>query len=145
MNLKKIIIIIFSISFVILIATIVAFSFKKNYLEELNYEELKNKIGNKENFILYIGNKSCSHCKKFEPKFKKIISEYKIIVYKIDTATLTNDQYQELIVSNVGSVGTPTVTFFVEGEDQGSYHRINGEVSEDKVIEKLKDDGYIKD
>lgn len=145
MNFKKIVIIISSILFLILITTIIAFSFKKNYLEELNYETLKNKIESKENFILYIGNKSCSHCKKFEPKFKNIINKYKITVYKIDTATLTNDQYRELIVSNVGSVGTPTVTFFIDGKDQGSYHRINGEVSEEKVIQKLKSNGYIKD
>lgn len=130
--------------FVILSLFFTGCSYQKSYLEQVDYETLKTKMGNHDNFILYVGNKSCSHCKSFEPKFKKIIETYKVKAYKIDTATLTVDEYTafgELI----GIMGTPTTIFIYNGTERSIANRINGDLSEEKIISKLKINGYIKD
>ncbi len=145
MNLKKATTMLLLFSLVFLVIALTGCNYTKEYLNQINYEELKNKIDNKEDFILYIGNKSCSHCKDFEPKLKSVANEYKIAICKIDTATLTTDEYKEIIVGYIGEVGTPTVVFFEKGIELGSYSRIDGDVSKDKIIDKLKDNEYIKD
>jgi thiol-disulfide isomerase/thioredoxin len=145
MNLKKATTILLLSSIIVLVIAITGCSQSREYLIQISYNDLKAKIENKDDFALLISNKSCSHCKAFEPKFKIILNKYKVNIYKVDTATLTTDQYQEIIVGNVGEVGTPTIVFFEDGIEKGSYSRIEGDVSEDKVIDKLKDNGYIKD
>jgi thiol-disulfide isomerase/thioredoxin len=145
MDLKKATTILLLSSLIILVIAITGCSQSKEYLIRINYNELKSRIESKNDFALLISNKSCSHCKAFEPKFKDILNKYKVTVYKMDTATLTTDEYQEVIVGYVGEVGTPTVAFFEDGIEKGSYSRIEGDVSRDKVIDKLKDNGYIKD
>jgi predicted bacteriocin transport accessory protein len=145
MNLKKATTIMLASSLILLVIMLAGCNSKKEYLKQIYYDDLKSKIENKESFALYIGNKSCPHCQDFEPKFRSVINEYKVTVFKMDTATLTTDEYQELIVGNVGEVGTPTVVFFEKGVEKGTYSRIDGDVSKNKVIDKLKDNGYIKD
>ena len=145
MSLKTATSIVLLCSLVFLVIALTSCSYTKEYLQKIDYSALKNKISNNENFVLYISNKSCTHCKTFEPKFRKIINKYKFTAYKIDTAALTVDQYNEIIIGYIGEVGTPTVSFFEKGEDKGSYSRINGDVSDDKIIEKLKANDYIKD
>lgn len=145
MNLKKATTILLLTSLIVLVMAITGCNQSKKYLIQINYDDLKNKIENKDNFALLISNKSCSHCKAFEPKFINILNEYKVTIYKMDTATLTTDEYQEIIVGYIGEVGTPTVAFFEKGVEKGSYSRIEGDVNKDKVINKLKDNGYIKD
>jgi predicted bacteriocin transport accessory protein len=145
MSLKKATTIMLLSSLILLVMVLTGCNSTKEYLSQIYYNDLKNKIENKESFALYIGNKSCLHCKDFEPKFRGVVNEYKVTVFKIDTATLTTDEYQEVIVGNIGEVGTPTVVFFEKGVEKGTYSRIDGDVSKDKVIDKLKDNGYIKD
>lgn len=144
MNLKKSTSILLLVSFAFLALALAGCTYSKEYLIDLKYSELKEKISNEDDFILYIGNKSCTHCIAFEPKFRSVINEYEVTAFKIDTATLTTDEYKEF-QGFVGEVSTPRVEFFYKGVESGTANRINGNVSENKVIEKLKANEYIKD
>lgn len=131
-------------SFLMILLFITGCNATTEYVSDISYKSIKNMVAEKEDFILYVGNKSCPHCKIFEPKFRKVVNEQKIKAYKLDTATLTNDEYNEF-VGLVGSLGTPTVLFFYNGEESGTANRIDGDVSEQKIIDRLKANEYIKD
>jgi predicted bacteriocin transport accessory protein len=144
MNLKKATTIVLFCSFILLLIVLTGCNNTNEYLEQIDFKTLKSKMDNNDNFILYVANKSCSHCKTFEPKFKSIINKYKITAYKLDTATITTDEYNEFL-GIVGDIGTPTIFFFYDGDESGTTNRIEGDVSETKVIERLKSNKYIKD
>ena len=40
--------------------------------------------------------------------------------------------------------GTPTTVFFIDGEEKSAVSRINGDASTEKIIKKLKSNGFIK-
>lgn len=113
-------------------------------LKEISYLELKNMVELKDDFILYISNKYCTYCKVFEPKLNAVAKQYKLSIYKVDTATFTSDENNEF-KDLVGSVGTPTVVFIYDGVESGTNNRISGNVSVDKITERLKANEYIKD
>ncbi|HHT38774.1 MAG TPA: thioredoxin family protein [Mollicutes bacterium] len=144
MNFKKIAIMLFVFSLIVLLIVFTNWNKNNEYLKDVTYSEIKNKVENKESFVLYIGNEFCSYCKLFEPKLRAVANEYKLVIYKIDTATMTTDENQEF-KGLVGSVGTPTVVFFYDGVESGTSNRMNGNISKDKIIDKLKINDYIKD
>lgn len=145
-NKKEIIII--AILSIIVIAFIIAVAIKgvdsNKYLINISYEELKEKLDKEESFVLYIGRKGCSACEAFNPKFKKIINEYKITTYYLDLATYEDNEI-DYVQKNISFTGTPTVVFIVDGKDSlNNNTKIVGNVSEQKIIEKLKNREYIK-
>jgi len=127
---------------------IILFAFINNikyaYLKEISYSDLNSMIEEEKDFILYISNEYCTYCKLFEPKLNSVANKYKLLIYKIDTATLTTDENKNF-KSTVGNVATPTVVFFYEGVESGSSNRIEGNVSTQKIIDRLKANDYIKD
>lgn len=147
MNNKKGLIVIITL-FVIVLAFILVLVFKninkENYLIDISYNELKEKIDNEETFVLYIGKEGCSACEDFNPKFKSIINKYKIKTYYLDLAKYS-DEEEKYVVKNISFSGTPTVLFMINGKDSlNSDTKIVGNISEDKIITKLKNRGYIK-
>lgn len=144
MKAKKYILILALCLFIILVITLITYNYTNNYLKQINYSTFKDKIKNTESFILYVGNKSCTYCQKFQPTLENVVNEYKVFVYKIDTATLTTDEYDEF-TDLLGNISTPTVLFFYDGEESGIINRINGNVSKEVVINKFKINKYIKD
>lgn len=117
---------------------------KKDYLVDINYTELKEKMDNKETFIVYIGKEGCSACEGFNPKFKSIINKYKIKTYYVDLSKYSNEE-QQFIVQNISFTGTPTVAFIIDGKDNlNNDTKIVGNVPENIIITKLKNRGYIK-
>jgi predicted bacteriocin transport accessory protein len=144
MNLKKATTVLLLCTFAFLVIVLTGCNYTNEYLNQIDYKMVTDKINNKDTFILYVGNKSCSHCKDFEPKLVDVINQYKVTVYKLDTATMTNDEYNEFI-GMVGQPGTPQVLFFYDGSETGIANRINGDVDKDRIISKLKTNGYIKD
>ena len=115
------------------------------YLIDISYKELVKKIENKESFILYVGKEGCSACETFNPKFKNVINKYKVTAYYLDLAKYS-DEEKEYVVDNVSFKGTPTVVFMEKGKDSLSSDTkiVGANISEDKIIEKLKNRGYIK-
>lgn len=114
---------------------------KEGYLLELNLNKLKEKIENKETFVLCISKTTCSHCNDYKPKLKSIASEYNIDIYYIDVDKYDEEEFSNLI-SFDGS--TPTTIFIKNGDEETTSNRINGDVSKSKIIDKLKSNDFIK-
>ena len=97
---KKIIVIIASI---LVVAGLIIYCFIHSYdsnLIEINYNELKEKIDNKEDFVLCVSRTTCSHCQDYKPKLKKVGYKYKIDIYYIDVDLLNDDELKILLRRN---------------------------------------------
>ena len=93
---KKIIVIIASI---LVVAGIIIYCFIHSYdsnLIEINYNDLKEKIDNKEDFVLCVSRTTCIHCQDYKPKLKKVGYKYKIDIYYIDVDLLNDDEKAQL-------------------------------------------------
>lgn len=112
-------------------------------LIELNYNELKSKIENKEDFVVCISRTTCSHCNNYKPKLRNVANKYKINIYytDIDKYTKTDLEKFNNLISFDG--GTPVTIFIKKGEEKTTATRIEGDVSTDKIIDKLKKNGFI--
>ena len=144
MNFKKIAIMLFVFSLIVLLIVFTNWNKNNEYLKDVTYSKLKTKLKIKKVLFCILEIEFCSYCKLFEPKLRAVANEYKLVIYKIDTATMTTDENQEF-KGLVGSVGTPTVVFFYDGVESGTSNRMNGNISKDKIIDKLKINDYIKD
>ena len=112
----------------------------KGDLIELSYNDVKEKIDNKENFVLCISRTTCSHCADFKPKLKEVAKDNNIDIYYIDVDKYDEEEFSNLI-SFDGS--TPTTIFIKNGEEETTSNRINGDTSKSKIIDKLKSNGFI--
>ena len=64
MSIKKKVIIIVSVCLVILIGGLVADKIlSRSYLVELGYDEVLEKVENKESFVILFSQTTCNHCK----------------------------------------------------------------------------------
>ena len=113
-------------------------------VKEINYKEFNNLIKERESFILYIGSATCSNCIEFEPKFEGVIEENNISnTYYIDLDEFSNED-KKSFNKVVNITVTPTVVFITNGEEESGFNRINGNVSKEKIITRLKSNDYIK-
>lgn len=143
MKVKKKVIILVSICVVILIGAIIMDNiYGKSYLKEIKYDELVKKIEDKEDLVLLISQTTCSHCISYKPKLKNVANEYELTIYYIDVDLLDNDELEGL-KSYVSFSSTPTTVFLKEGTETTVATRINGDSSEEKIIKKLKSNGFI--
>ena len=142
---KKAIIIVAIVCVLLLIGAVIADKMlSKSYLEEIKYDKLVEKIEKKDSFILLLSQTECSHCLAFKPKLEQVANEFKIHMYYLETDLLDEDAYAEL-KKKFSFSGTPTTVFVVNGEETSAATRINGEVSREKIINKLKSNGFIDD
>lgn len=118
----------------------------KTYFEEITTNNLIKKIENKEDIILCITRTTCSHCVDYKPKLEKIAKEYKQEIYFIEIDLLKEEEIKSLekYISIGDNFSTPTTIFIKKGEEKTTAKRLIGDVSESKVIEKLKSNGFIK-
>lgn len=143
MKSRKRIIILFSVCLVILIGAVIADHFlSKSYLQEVKYKEVMEKIDNKESFVLLLSQTTCSHCMDFKPKLEKVANKYKVNIYYIEVNLFDEDETKEF-KSKFSFDGTPTTIFIINGEEKTAANRINGDVSTEKIIIKLKSNGFI--
>lgn len=143
MNKKSFIISICSLILIILFILLFNY-YSRPRLYELDVNQVKDKIDNKESFILCISATNCSHCKKYKPKLEDISKEYRMDIYYIDFDKYS-DKEQELFRNYISfDGGTPVTLFIKNGEEETTVNRINGNVSKDKIISKFKSNGFIK-
>ena len=117
---------------------------QKSNVVSIKFSELKEKIENKDDFVLVITQEGCSHCKNYAPTIKKVSNKYDIKIYDLDLTKLSDEEKKELVtIANVS--GTPTTIFFKDGEEKSTLDRLSGAVSESKLVSKLKKLGYIGD
>ena len=94
-------------------------------------------------FILVVTRTDCSHCAVYKPKLKQVLKDYNIIGYEIATDKLsTKDKSAFNDIANVS--GTPTTIFIVNGEEETTTNRLVGDVPTERIISRLKSQGYIK-
>ena len=101
-------------------------------------------IENKEDFILCMGSGTCSACGAYEITFNDIIKEYNVDVKYIDISKLS-DEEEGSLTSKFPISGTPTTVFITDGEEEDTHNRIDGNARNSKIVEKFKENGYIKD
>lgn len=132
-------------SLILIILFVIAFNYySRPRLYELDVNQVKEKIDDKESFILCISATYCSHCKEYKPKLEDISKEYRMDIYYIDFDKYS-DKEQELFRNYVSfDGGTPVTLFIKNGEEETTVNRINGNVSKDKIISKFKSNGFIK-
>jgi len=136
----------FIISGIIIIAllTVLIYNFtKKDYLTKLNYLQFFEKWENNESFALVISQTQCKFCAKYLPKIKNIANKYELEIFYVETDEFTADESSAF--SNLLSyTGTPTTIFITNGEETSKATRINGNATEEKIINKFKVNGFIK-
>ena len=115
----------------------------RSYLREIKYNQVEKKIENKESFVLLLSQTTCSHCKDFKPKLARVANKYKVTIYYLETDLLNEEDSTEL-KSYFNFEGTPTTIFVIKGEEKTAATRITGDVTEEKIINKLKSNGFIK-
>jgi len=130
--------------FICLLGVLTITSCSNTNLEKVDYDKFSDLIENKETFVLYIGSTSCHNCTEFSPKLESVVNKYDIKNVKyVEIDNLDEDDRKEFNkIINVS--GTPTVAFIEDGEEKSMTNRINGNVSEDKIIARFKSNGYIE-
>lgn len=136
------IIVIITIIIIALIAINILTNSKEGKLISLDYNEIKEKVKNKEDFILIVSQSTCSHCVEYKPILERIANKNKINIYYIDYDK--SDNKEEFLEEFDLDGSTPITLFFNEGKEKSILNRINGTVSEKKALEKFKKMGFIK-
>lgn len=144
MKKKKYLIIGIILLVIIITGIILSIDKNDNNFIKLTYNEIFEKVNNKEDFVLCVSASECSHCMSYKPKLKKISNKYNIKIYYTDVDTLTKEEYSEFKDKFSFDGSTPTTIFFKEGEEKTTATRIEGDISMDKTIDKLKKNGFIK-
>ncbi|MDO4369184.1 MAG: thioredoxin family protein [bacterium] len=139
---KYIGLIIFGLIIAILIVVALVFSEDESkYIKEISMNEVTSKLEKKKDFILYIKQTDCEHCKEFTPRLISVLKEKNLKVYALNLTNLSKDE--EKVYEKTFEVdGTPTVLFFKDGEEQ--MIRIEGEQTKAKIESKIKSAGFIK-
>ena len=142
-NLVIVLVVILIIGVILFI--VLANNSKQEYVKTINISELKEKVNNKEKFILVVTQEGCTHCKAYIPTLNKIGREHNITFYEIDEKKWSEDdtKYFKSLANFDGS--TPTTFFFENGEEKSTLNRIEGNAQEYKVIDRLKSMGYINE
>ena len=141
---KKRALILGGVCLLVLVGAIIAdLVLSRSYLKEIKYDELMEKVEKKESFVVLFSQTTCTHCMDYKPKLEKVANKYRTHVYYIETDLLSEDEQKEL-KEHFNFSGTPTTVFVTKGEEKTAATRINGDVSEEKIISKLKSNGYIK-
>ncbi len=115
----------------------------KDYLIELKYDEVMEKVDKKESFVLLFSQTTCSHCAQYKPKLSQVAKDYKINIYYLEVDLLKDKQEKEL-KKHFSYNSTPVTLFITDGDEVTAATRIVGDVTKDKIISKLKSNGYIK-
>lgn len=118
------------------------FSMNDN-LVRLSYDEIMEKIDNKESFILCISRTTCSHCNVYKPKLRKVANKYDIKIYYTDVDKYSKNDLKDFNSKISFDGGTPTTLFIKNGEEKTTATRIEGDVSIEKIVDKLKKNGFI--
>lgn len=141
---KKKYLLIVSILIVILGIIIGYFLFSMNdNLVKLSYDEIMEKIDNNESFVLCISRTTCSHCNVYKPKLRKVANKYDIKIYYTDVDKYSKDDLKNFNSKISFDGGTPTTLFIKDGEEKTTATRIEGDVSIEKIVDKLKKNGFI--
>ena len=112
--------------------------------DEISYKKLNSMLNKKENFILFIGSSTCSACSSYKITLNKVVKKYGVDIKYIDLSKLSAKE-KGAVTGKFPISGTPATLFIVKGEEKDTYNRIDGNVRYSKIVEKLKENGYVKE
>lgn len=131
------------IIFIVIIAVLVVLALLPNdedkYLKDITVNEIVDKIDKKDDFILYVKQTDCEHCKTFTPRFASVLKDYKQDAYVLNITDLS-DEDSKTFGKLIEVDGTPTVLFYKNGEK--SMITIEGEQTVDNIKSKMKSAGF---
>lgn len=144
-NIKKRVIILCIICFIVLVGALVADKIlSKPHLIKLEYAEVMEKIENKESFILVVSQTTCPHCSEYKPVISKVLKDNDLIAYYVEFDTFSDDEKKEFN-SIINFDSTPVTVFLKNGEETTAATRIVGAKNEEYILAKLKSNGYINE
>ena len=85
------------------------------YVKKIRLSEVKDKINNKENFILYIGRESCPYCQKFAPKLAVAIQKTNQTVYYLDNDSKERKDITTSFAHDMNIKTVPNLSSFKKG------------------------------
>lgn len=114
------------------------------YLVKITFDELEEKITNKDSFPLIITKDGCGYCELFLPTITEVADDYEIYIYDLNISELTAEEttkIKEYFTAN----STPTTLFITNGEEKTTLNRITGNVPKQTIIDKLILNKYIEE
>ena len=112
-------------------------------LKDLSYSDLNKKLESKEEFFFVVTQDGCSHCENFIPVLTKTLNSQKVIGYNLNLSKLSSEEKSKFDEA-FNIEGTPTTIFIKDGKELSIMQRIVGSLDKDKLIQKFKNNGYIK-
>lgn len=108
----------------------------------LSFNELQEKLNNKDSFVLVLGSSTCSACAQYEKTMKKVIKDEKVEIFFLDLNKLSEEEYSKVYSKYVVNT-TPTTIFIKEGFETSTYDRIVGAKGYSEIVENLKKHGFV--
>ncbi len=108
----------------------------------ITFSTFKDKIDNKETFIVEVIQDGCSHCEEFEPVFSDFTKKYNLEYFQLNLKNVSQNEYN-ILNSEYTVEGTPTVLLIKKGKLLKDYV-ISGNVSKDELKKVFTKAKYIK-
>lgn len=112
-------------------------------IKEINYASFYEKINAKEDFIIILTGKTCSHCRAYKPVLNEVLKKYKLNVYELEVWGLTDMERLQVDKYFSNFRGVPTTAFIKNGEENVD-GRLVGEVADEDIVNALQANGFIK-
>lgn len=115
-----------------------------NYLQVINYNEIKNYIVENDNVCLYISSKNVN-LKEFEKDLKNMIEKYDLkrkILYLDITDNISGEKYN---IGDTNLTGVPKFIYLVDGELSSSYDINYSNYKTVNIENYLRSIGVIED
>lgn len=108
-------------------------------LKKISINEVKEKISNKESFILYFDNKDDD---TLEKKLISVLEEFDITGYKVNTSKISSDEKSDIEIEIPYEEGN--IVFIINGKDPSVLSHIkNNDITKSEIKARLIDMGYV--
>lgn len=109
----------------------------------ISVEDYKNKIANKEDFIIIFTQTNCGGCIRFKPVLNELLLEKNLTIFEIDLKQISEEDFFYFI-DDCSIESTPTLVFYKDGIEMDSSTRLVGNNKAEVVEERLRTTGFIK-
>lgn len=128
------------IQFIMLFMLIIVTGCSNNALKKISINELNEKLKNNETFIIYFTKDDEDI---LENKLLKVLEDNNLTGFKIDSNKITNKE--KLLLQTQIDYETPSIVFIINGKDSSKLaHVTSDEITNNQLIQRLKDMNYIK-
>ena len=125
---------------IVILFTLLLTACSSSKLYSISYNELKEKVNNKETFVLYVTTEDNT----LEDTLKNVLEKYDFKAYKISLDDLNDSEKAELKLKY--SYEDPTIIFIIEGNDPTILsHVTDSSIRSTDLIARLKDMNFIKE